>query len=298
MSKPPAGTACPNAGTLKLGRKTDIRDSSNHQTFTPVPANQIDNNNVGYVVAQHGSLPATRLWFYTVTRDGTTGLPVFGPARGLEVAGYDMPPTARQPTFSQKIDTSDTRPTQAVQAVNPDRSGIQSFWTQQTVKHPSEPRSIVRWYEVDPAASPPALLRSGSIGAGGGNSGNFFYNASISPDRRKDGSTVQFGDSFVIQYNVSSRVNNLSPRISAGSSVSGGALSFSIIKNAVGPYRDFTCPSPGTVCRWGDYSAATPDPRPTTTGRGEVWITNQYSGVAHPPTSQANWRTWIAAVKP
>ena len=152
----------------------------------------------------------------------------------------------------------------------------------------------MRWYEIDPAPATPVLLRTGSIGS----SGNFFFNASISPDRRKDNATVQFGDSFVINYNVSSKVNNISPGIVSASSVSGGGLTFSSIKMAVGPYRDFTCPTPADVCRWGDYSSAMPDPRPTTAGRGEVWITNQYSGVASPSTSSADWRTWIAAVQP
>jgi hypothetical protein len=293
LSKPPAGNSCPDFSTFKFASKTNIKDSSNHQTFTPVPANQVDNNKIGYVVAQDGGLPANKLWFYSVTRNAS-GDPVIGRARGLTVPRYTMPPSARQPAFSQKLDTSDARPTQAVQASNPDRSGIESFWTQHTVKHPSEPRSIVRWYEIDPARVTPVLLRSGAIGS----SGNFFYNASISPDRRKDGATVQFGDSFVIHYNVSSSVNNISPGIVSASSVSGAALTFSSIKKAVGPYRDFTCPSPGDVCRWGDYSSAMPDPRPTAPGRGAVWITNQYSGVANPSTQSADWRTWIAAMRP
>jgi hypothetical protein len=294
LSKPPTGTTCPDFSTFKFATKTNIKDSSNRQTFTPVPANQVDNNVAGFVVAQDGALSATKLWFYKVTRNATTGMPVFGAARGLTVPTYTIPPSATQPTFGQKIDTSDARPTQAVQAINPDRSGIQSFWTQHTVKHPSEPRSVVRWYEIDPAPATPVLLRTGSIGS----SGNFFFNASISPDRRKDNATVQFGDSFVINYNVSSKVNNISPGIVSASSVSGAGLTFSSIKPAVGPYRDFTCPTPADVCRWGDYSSAMPDPRPTTAGRGEVWITNQYSGVASPSTSSADWRTWIAAVQP
>jgi hypothetical protein len=297
LRKPAAGSTCPAFSTFNLASKTNIKDSSNHQTFTPVPANQVDTNNIGYVVARNGAVPSTQLWFYSVTRDAS-GNPVIGNGRGLTVPSYTIPPAATQPTFSQKIDTSDARPTQAVQAINPDRSGIHSFWMQLTVKHPSEPRSIVRWYEIDPAPAMPVLLRSGAIGIGSANSGNFFYNASISPDRRKDRGTVQFGNSFAIQYNLSSRVNGVSPGIFAGSSVSGGPLSFSRIKSAVGPYRDFTCRNPGDTCRWGDYSSAMPDPRPTTAGRGEIWTTNQYSGVVNPSTASADWRTWIAAVRP
>jgi hypothetical protein len=41
-----------------------------------------------------------------------------------------------------------------------------------------------------------------------------------------------------------------------------------------------------------------PDPRPTSTGRGEVWITNQYSGRLDPPIHGNNFRTWISAIQP
>jgi len=109
---------------------------------------------------------------------------------------------------------------------------------------------------------------------------------------------VQFGDSFVVEYNVSSAVNNIYPRIVAASSFNGGALQFKNIRNGVSGYRDHTCVSGPATCRWGDYSSAMPDPRPTSTGRGEVWITNQYSGVINPSTATANWRTWISAVQP
>jgi hypothetical protein len=294
ISKPPAGTACPAEASFKVDTQLDLRDTLNRRVFTPVPANQVDNNPIGYVIARHGSLPANRFWFFSVRRDSTTGDPIFGTARGLAVTNYTMPPAALQPNFAQVLDTLDARHTQAVQAINPDRGTVHSFYVQHTVRHASQNRSVVRWYEINPAGSP-VLLRSGEISAG---NGNFYFNAAISPDRRKDGATVQFGDSFVIEYNQSSRVNNINPRIVAASSFSGGALSAKVIRNGVSGYRDFTCPNAGQECRWGDYSSAMPDPRPTTTGRGEVWITNQYSGVINPPTNRANWRTWIAAVRP
>jgi hypothetical protein len=111
----------------------------------------------------------------------------------------------------------------------------------------------------------------------------------------------QFGDSFVIQYSVSS--STISPRIVAGSSFSGGALSFLLVRNGVGPYRDFSCPNAGDpFCRWGDYSGATPDPLPprnrTRLDRGAVWGTNQFSGVANPSAATANWRTQIFNLQP
>ncbi|HET7679148.1 MAG TPA: hypothetical protein VFK79_03320 [Xanthobacteraceae bacterium] len=293
ISKPPAGTACPDETSFKIGTQLNLRDTSNRRVFTPVPANQVDDNAVGYVIARHGSLPANRFWFFTVSRNSITGEPVFGTARGLAVPSYTIPPSALQPSFAQVLDTLDTRHTQAVQAINPNRGSVHSFYVQHTVRHASQNRSIVRWYEINPAGSP-VLLRRGEIGAG---NDNFYFNAAISPDRRKDGAAVRFGDSFVIEYNQSSRVNNINPRIVAASSFNGGALSTKVIKTGRG-YRDFTCPNAGQTCRWGDYSSAMPDPRPTTTGRGEVWITNQYSSVANPSTTRANWSTWIAAVRP
>ncbi|MGQ0485154.1 MAG: hypothetical protein ACT4SY_07385, partial [Hyphomicrobiales bacterium] len=226
---------------------------------------------------------------------GVTGFPIFGTARGVTVTAYTFPADATQPTFTQRLDTLDARPTTAVQARNPDR-GTFSFWTQHTIANGA--LSAVRWYEINPVPATPVVLRSANIQ----NTTSFFYNAAISPDRRRDGATLQFGDSFVVEYNVSGSLSGISPRIVAGSSFSGGAVSFLLVKNGVGPYRDFTCVPAGSTCRWGDYSAATPDPRPPATrtrlDRGEVWGTNQFSGVLSPPSGGVNWRTQIFALQP
>ena len=293
ISKPPSGKTCPGAGTFKKATRLSLKDNAGKDVFAPVPANQIDNSPTGYVMARNGTLPSDKLWFFSVTRNATTGLPVFGAPRGLNVPSYTMPPAASQPTFSQMLDTLDARPTQAVQAVNPDR-GTFSFWVQHTVKQDALNLAEVRWYEINPVPALPKLLRSGKIN----NTKSHFYNAAISPDRRKDGTTVAFGDSFVIQFNVSGSASAISPRIMAGSSFNGGALTFALIRNAVGPYRDLTCQKPGDVCRWGDHWGAAPDPKPTALGRGTVWITNQYSGRVNPPSTTANFRTWISAVQP
>lgn len=295
ISKPANGaiTTCPASTTFKAGRKVNLRDSTGVQAFTPVPSNQIDNNTTGYVVARSLNLPSTRLWFFNVTRNSSTGAPVFGAARGVTVASYTAPPNATQPTFTQLIDTLDGRNTQAVQAVNPSRGTVQSFWTQHTIANGSA--SALRWYEINPAPATPTVLRSGTIAGG---PGSFVFNGAIAPDRKKLGGAVAFGNSFVENHNVSSRVNNIGPRIIVGSSFNGGAIAFRMIADGVGPYRDFSCPSTGDICRWGDYAAATPDPVPTTSGRGEVWGTNQFSGVTNPPAGGVNWRTRIFAVQP
>jgi len=296
ISKPANGniTTCPAASSFKRGKKANLKDTGGTQVFTPVPANQIDTIGTGYVVAVDGHVPANKLWFFSVTRNATTGAPVFGNARGVSVPSYSPPPAARQPTFTQVIDTLDGRNTQAIQAINPSHTGtVFSFWTQHTIASGSV--SAVRWYEINPVPAKPVVLRSETIAA----TNTFIFNAAISPDRKVRGGARAFGDSMVIQYNASSSVNSIAPRILAKSSLHGGAVSGArLIKNGADGYRDFTCPNPGDTCRWGDYAAATPDPAPTTNGVGEVWGTNQYSGVKNPPANGVNWRTQIFALQP
>lgn len=264
ISKPPAGTSCPSFAAFKIGKKNNLLDSNGDKIITPVPANQIDNSATGYVVARNLHLPSTKLWFFNVTRNPATGMPVFGSARGVTVASYNLPANASQPVFAQRRDTLAARNTQAVQAADPRLSGKFAFWTQHTIA--SGAFSAVRWYEMDPAPATPLVLRNGTIAG----QSRFLFNAAISPDRRRDGPVSQFGESFVIEYNVPGSAANIVPRIVAASSVNGGPVSLLLVKNGAGPYRDFTCPFPGDTCRWGDYSGATPDPRPAVTGSGVV----------------------------
>lgn len=294
ISKPPLGTGCPAQNTFRSGFRFDIRNSVNQRIVNPVPSNQIDNNPTGFFVVRNGTLPSTRLWFINVTRNAMTGDPIFGNARGLTVPSYAIPPDALQPDFTQKLDTGDASPTQAVQAINPRRGAVRSFFTQHTTRHPTQNRSEVRWYEINPAPVNPVLLRSGRINVG---NNIFYFNAAISPDRQRNGNTNRFGESFVINFNSSSSL--LNPNIRAASSLDGAPLSgFTPIQNGVSGYRDFTCPGAGATCRWGDYAAAVPDPLvPTGSDRGAVWGTNQF-GMANPPAGGANWRTRIFALRP
>jgi hypothetical protein len=91
----------------------------------------------------------------------------------------------------------DGRLTQAVAALFPtDLRHI--FWTQHTVKHPTENRSIVRWYGIDPAATPPVVIRTGTIGDQPEFGGTYVYNAACgspisTPARRTPSSTPTIG---------------------------------------------------------------------------------------------------------
>lgn len=288
-------TTCPSASSLPIVVRSNIKDSSGKQVFSPTPANQIDTAPDGYIVARNLALPSNRLWIFKVTRNAATGAAVVdavGKSLTLPFTN-SIPPDATQGGATQKLDTSDTRPTQAVLAINP-RRGANTFslWTQQTVAN-SSGTSAIRAYEINPVT--PSLVRSGTISTPLG----FVYNAAISSDRRVDGAIKAFGSSVMITASASSSLLNIPPGIAMGSSVDGSlSPSAVLVKAAIGPYRDFTCKTAGSTCRWGDYSSAAPDPRPAIAGTGVVWFTNQYSGVANALTTQSNWRTWIWAAKP
>jgi hypothetical protein len=312
ISKPRPGTTCPGAGSFKKGFVFNIRDSGGVLASSPVAANQIDDLPTGYVAARHGSgildLPSNKLWFFNVTRNSATGNPVFSSARQLTVPTYGFPPVATQTATAGKplvtLRTLDARLGQAVQARNPRRKGppfFTSLWTQHTVRHTSESRSIIRWYEINPESTTPVVLRTGTVGEQAGSAGTFYFNGAISPDRRVHGATKEFGDSFVINYNFSSAANNINPSIGVASSFRGRPLTFRTVRRGVAPYHDLSCPNNGDVCNWGGAAAA-PDPRPAADRprptAGVVWGTNQYSGVRNPRPDRTDWRTWIFAHQP
>ena len=68
------------------------------------------------------------------------------------------------------------------------------------------------------------------------------------------------------------------------------------VRSSTGNYIGFDCAGADNDCRWGDYSAATPDPNPPTAA-GRVWMTNQYAS-GGTSTTIANWLTWNWAATP
>lgn len=290
-NKPPNGTitTCPTFASLNARVFKDLKDTAGNRVFSPTPANSIDTFEFGYVIARNLSVPSNKIWEFPINRNTTTGLPQKLATRTITLPStYTVPPSARQPTLTQVLDTSDTRLTQAVLARNPARSNAWSLWTQQTVANGSF--SKVRVYEVDPSFTTPIVRRVVDIAS----STAFLFNAAVSPDRRVDGGLVNFGQSAVVGYSVTSTAIN--PRIVTGSSLNGAPFTFATVKNSTGPYRDFSCAGTGQRCRWGDYAGATPDPRDVT-ARNVVWLTNQY-GSGSTSTATANWRTWIWSSQP
>jgi hypothetical protein len=73
-----------------------------------------------------------------------------------------------------------------------------------------------------------------------------------------------------------------------------------LIKASPAVLDDRTCLDISLGCRWGDYSAATPDPLvPGGANTGRVWLTNQWVRAQGEPNKRpAKWGTWNWATTP
>ena len=279
ISKPPSGTTCPAASSLKLDDAAPLMMNATTRAFTPVAANEIDRNGTGFAVARSGPLPATQLSLFKVTRDSTTGNPVIqSTGTPVTVPSYTLPANAPQLGSVNRLDTADARPTQAVAAVDPAHSSRLAIWTQHTINVGG--RAAVRWYEIDPAAH--TLLQSGTASS----ASLFQFNGAISPNRQVNGTTQTGGDAMVLNFDSSS--STTLPAIKMVSKIGTGAQSAPVlVKNSPGPLSGFDCDSATRFCRWGDYAAATPDPATA----NQVWQVSQFavgsgSGTSGPATSR------------
>ncbi|RNM15930.1 hypothetical protein [Nocardioides pocheonensis] len=295
LNKPPAGTTCASAGLFAVHYSGVLHNADGSLAATPVPANLVDNAaGTGYVVANADLTVAPSADYvttYTVTTNGTdaNGIPVpaFGAPRSVAVPTYRIPANASQQGSSYLLDTLDGRFEAAVAAVDPDHGNAVALWTAHAVYGGAGAEE--RWYEVDPAAG--SLLQSGVAGS----ASLFAWNGAISPDRADDGSTGSHGNSMAMSVSTSSA--STFPAIQFVSKSGSGAQSaLSNLVQAGGANVDFSCSSTAP-CRWGDYSAASPDPAAGGGSVGRVWLGNQYD-LAGGSTSTTSWRTWLFAVTP
>ncbi len=284
VSKPPAGpiTDCPSIRTFKIGKCQQLKNPDGTLLFTPVPAVQTDDSPTGYVV---GTQDLSSVGFsnyvtvYTVTKVPLTGKAQCRRRGRVFVHTFGIPADAPQTGTPNLLDTLDGRLEHAVSAVDPLVGGV-TIWTAHAVLGGAG--SEERWYEINPAAltlaQPQGAATNGSL---------FVWNGAISPDR----GAGMFGQSMVMGFNTSSVVTL--PDIQMVSKIGAGAQSgFVPVKGSVGPDMDFTCTP---VCRWGDYSGATPDPLPMG-ATGQVWLSNQW--LAPPVGSTPQWRTWNWEAEP
>jgi hypothetical protein len=295
ITKPSAGSGCPRRSEFTVDIERKLRDAAGRRAPTPVPANQIDPAQGGYVVATSPDASrggfARSLSVYEARSGADGSLKLGGPKR-LKVPFYSIPATAPQPRSNYRIDTLDARNTQAILAKDPSRGGKVALWTQHTVLGGSG--AEVRWYEIDPT-SKPSLFQKGTIS---GPNGLYAFNGAISPDRQVNGGTSRFGANMVVGFNTSSTEQR--PDIRMVSKQGSAPVSDQVlIKSSPAVLEDFACIE-HRVCRWGDYSAATPDPNvPGVATTGRVWLTNQWvkkPGSLKPRVS--GWSTWNWAVRP
>ena len=284
ITKPRSGRSCPNLSANHVpGGPLLLHDGST--SFTPVPANQIDASSTGYLLATPDTSNGDPASFIDSFPISTNFNDPIGAPVAHTVAAFTSPPPAPQAGTAALLDTLDARLTNAVSAYDPSKQKT-AVWTQHTVA--GTPGSEVRWYEIQPAVDP--VFRSGTIS----DASLFVYNAAISPDRKVSGSIKRFGDAFVVGFNTSSATDFV--RIQMVSQWADNPMSeFVEVKASPGFNEDFSCLP---VCRWGDYSGASPDPAASRySNHGRVWLANQWN-VASVTSDDADWRTYIWGTNP
>jgi hypothetical protein len=283
FKKPGPGTACPALADVAKGVKMDLRDQTGTQTFTPVPANSVDSATPLFdgVIISNDPYDFGEQTFITRFKvfSGPLGPVIQNPGTSIPIPAYSFPANADQPGLPASIDSLDGRHTQAVFARDP-RLGTRTVWTQHTVFGGNG--AEVRWYEVNPVSN--TVLQSGVVTSPSLD----IYNAAISPDRANNGVTQAFGANMVLGLNTSSLVEFI--KIQMVSKV-GAAAQSGLVLVVASPGETFDhscCPN-----RWGDYSAATPDPAADqTAATGQVWATNGWTDDSPAFDIDTDWRTW------
>ncbi len=293
----PGNQSCDRPKILSFGGESaPFRQADGRPAFTLVPVNPAVPSDTGYLIAadciEEGSSesepeatcgpPDKRGSQVTVWRlSGPAGSPRLRRVGAIDVPTFRLPTAVPQPGTNRKLETSDTRLTQAVSAPDPTLRVADAIWTQQTVAGPHG-HAVVHWYELDPRRL--RLLRSGTIS----DPRNWVFNAAISPTSR--------GDAAEINYNVGGpgqlpivRAQFRGPDTPLNDM--GGAVT---LARSAAPDRCHLL-DPGEPCLWGDYAGATPDPENSRL----VWGSNQLLA----PETQSDriglhWRTQNFALQP
>jgi hypothetical protein len=261
-------TTCPARSTFLTGKRTGLK-AGTALVATPNPAQQTDASTTGWVVATPNAATGSTLDLFKVTENanGTPNIP--GTATStVSVASFSSPPSAPQSGASFPIDTLDGRTLHAVTANDPAHASATALWTAHAVRGGAG--SEVRWYEVNVAAS--NLFQSGKATS----SSLFAYNGTISPDRAVNGASAHFGSNMVLNFTTSSKSAFAADQMvsKVGANAQSG---FVLVHQSPGNDQGFDCVQLN-LCRWGDYSGATPDPAAGPTGvSGRVWSAQMFS---------------------
>jgi hypothetical protein len=297
VKKPGSGSGCPSS--LSVTSKSPLMSNGSTPAFTPVPANEIDTKQNGWIAAIPSLLPSKKISLFKVKKKNGQAK-IQGTATQLKVNQYDAPPNAPQSGNSVRIDTLDGRLTQAVAATDTGHNDKFALWTQHTVSGGAG--SKVRWYEIYP--SDPKLIQNGSVS----DSSKYDFDGAISPNRAVNGSDKSGGKDMVLNFVASS--GSSFPAIKMVSKKGGNSQSGQVaVKQSPGPIAGFDCSSSGggaepdgtssQLCRWGDYASATPDP----SNSSRIWNVSQWASGNKPACTTvlncpATWRTQIFVANP
>ncbi len=281
VRKPPAATTLASCPSLATGVLTNIKNADGSAASTPNPAKQTDTSSTGYVVANKdpGSGSGTVLSVFTVTKS-SSGTPVLSAAKTVSVSSYAYPPSAPQAGTNDKLDTLDARLMSAWASPDPNHGGAVAVWTGHTVAASSGGLGAeFRWYEINPGTG--ALYQQGKVQS----SSAYVFMGAISSDR--NGAAGLFGGNAAMVFNTSS--GSAYPAAAMASVVNGAASGIVTVATSPAADTDFTCTP---VCRWGDYSGASPDPASSSTGtEGVVWgtVMMETSNPTNPNWGSFNW---------
>ena len=277
FDKPGPGdvATCPTSGT-ELGDSKE----ANAAGFTPVAVDMADSSTTGYVVDIASD--QAHLDLYAIGHDGS-GNNVLS-TTSVAVPAFAVPAPVPQPGGTGGvIDSSDARLTQAVAVTDP-ATGHEGIWTQHTVAGSGGGPSVVRWYELTPAASTPR--QTGTVG---GPSSSFAFNGAISP--AKDGTSAAiFYNSGSSSRLVDMRVQDRRSDTTLGTTIEDLQLAASSDIDG-----DLSCPSQDPMapsCRWGDYAGASPDP----SNGCLVWGTSMLTVDSPDGLGTPQWGTQNAAI--
>lgn len=256
---PPNGSStCPSSITFNHTNGTLFNGTSGFRTFTPVPVNTDSSASDGYILSAYDvSSPQSsqnRLAVWHLDSSGTLHADP-----DIAVNTFAAPPPA--PQLGGGADTLDTLEGQLTQAVGDPVTGI---WTQHTVSGGAG--SKVTWYELALSGSTLVKVQEGDITS----ATDYVFNAAISPSLGGHGAAVFYNrSSSTIDPVIAARVRASSTPLGTMAS---GEL---VLATSPAPDTDFSCLPKylGPPCRWGDYSAASPDPvQPYV-----VWGTNEFN---------------------
>jgi hypothetical protein len=276
-------STCPPQSQFQIGKFSNIRNADGSQMATPNPAQNTEpglpTRAEGWIVGAKDVSNGSSSNFLTVYGVFATAIgPKLSGPFTLPVPSYNMPPDAPECSSSKLLSTLDGRLEHAVASFDPLNGVNDAIWTAHAVAGGAG--SEERWYEINPLTNPPTLIQSGKAT----DSSLYVWNGAISSDRVVNSTGKAFGSDMSMGFSTSS--STACPAVQDVSKVGNNAQSaFVMVKQSAGPDGDFTC-SP--VCRWGDYSGATPDPAADLGGtEGNVWHSNMW--IASLNTRTENW---------